>query len=245
MIFAAGLGTRMRPLTDALPKALIPVGGEPLLAIVLYRLRHYGFREIIINVHHLADQIETYVAGNPAFADLRITFSDERSQLLDTGGGLKHASWFFDAEPFLVVNADSLTNLDLGALYAAHVARPEALATLAVQQRTSSRFLLFSAEQQLCGWQNTKTGALKMSREGVAVTSWAFSGIQVVSPALFSWFPADKAVFSTIDMYLEAAKTAAIYAYPHDSDLWFDVGKPDQLAPASAALPAILASLNA
>jgi NDP-sugar pyrophosphorylase family protein len=223
MIFAAGLGTRLRPLTDDKPKALVEVGGMPLLEIAIRRLKWFGIGEIIVNVHHHGEQIEAFLEKR-SFFGLEIAISDERDRLLNTGGGLKKASWFFDdGGPFLVMNTDVLTDLDLRAMYEAH--RPaQALATLAVQRRKTSRYLLFNKARQLAGWRNKKTGVERWSRPEQEVQAYAFSGIHVINPALFDYFP-DEAVFSIIDVYLEAAKTESILAYPHDDTFWQDVGK--------------------
>ncbi len=235
MIFAAGLGTRLRPLTDDKPKALVEVGGLPLLEIAIRRLKHFGIREVIVNVHHFAGLVERFLAERNDFG-IEIAISDERSLLLNTGGGLKQASWFFDeGAPFLVQNVDVLSTLDLRALYAAH-RRSRALATLAVRRRDTSRYLLFDAQRQLVGWQNRKSGATRRSRPEPAADAFAFSGIQVISPSIFEYFP-EEAVFSTIDLYLEAAKRGTVTGYPHDEDAWLDVGKWPALAEAEALLP--------
>ncbi len=238
MIFAAGLGTRLRPLTNDRPKALVPVNGLPLLEIAIRRLRRAGLRELIVNVHHFAHQIVDFLARNDHFG-LAITISDEREQLLDTGGGLRKAAWFFeDGAPFLLVNADVITDLDFKAFYEYH-RRKGGLATLAVRQRVSSRYLLFDESLRLCGWRNEKTGETKTARPAATtLTPWGFSGLQVIDPALFARFP-DQPVFSIIDLYLDAARDDAIFAYPHDDSIWIDVGKPEALARAGDLLPRI------
>src|SRR6056297_57245 len=148
MIFAAGIGSRLQPLTWEKPKALVEVGGKTMLEHTILHLKHYGIRSIVINVHHLAGQIRQFVEQNEGFG-LDIALSDETEQLLDTGGGLKKASWFFkDEEPFIVHNVDVLSNLDLNQLYQYHL-RQHALATLAVRQRESSRYLLFDSGNRL------------------------------------------------------------------------------------------------
>ena len=203
MIFAAGLGTRLRPLTDTLPKTLIPIGGKPMLAYVIQRLKSFGFTDIIINVHHLADQIVQYLREQENFG-INIKISHERDMLLDTGGGLKHAAWFFDDDtPFLVHNVDILTDLDLGDFYRAHL-QSSPLATLAVKDRPGSRFLLFNREHTLCGWRNTATGDVKMSRPTpeTDLISLAFSGIHVIDPKIFALMPKQQ-VFSMTPFYLD------------------------------------------
>lgn len=239
MIFAAGIGSRLRPLTDTMPKALVPVGDVPLLELALRRLIHFGFKEIIINIHHFGAQILDFLEAKHHFG-VQIEISDERDMLLDTGGGLKKASWFLKDQPFVLMNADVVTNIDLGALYQRHI-DTGALATLAVRNRPSSRVFLFDDAGQLCGWRNSQTGMEKRSRDThTTLHPWAFSGIQVIDPRFFAYFPEDHTIFSIIDTYLSAAKTETIYAYPHDEDIWFDVGKPEQIAKAEAVLEQVL-----
>ena len=164
MIFAAGLGTRLKPLTDNCPKALIPVGGKPMLQIVIEQLKKYGFNEIILNVHYLAEQIYDFVEQNNQFG-IKISFSDETDKLLETGGGLWKARDFFDdGKPFLLCNADVLTNINLEKFYNAHV-QSNAISTLAVRERNSSRYLLFDDEDILFGWENVKTHEVKIPRK--------------------------------------------------------------------------------
>ncbi len=235
MIFAAGLGTRLRPLTDDKPKALVEVSGMPLLEIAVRRLKWFGIRQVIVNVHHFAGLVEEFLAERNNFG-IEIAISDERRLLLNTGGGLKQARWFFDDEaPFLVQNVDVLSTLDLRKLHEAH-RRSGALATLAVRRRDTSRYLLFDEQRQLVGWQNRKSGATRWSRPEQAADAYAFSGIQVLSPAIFKFFP-EEAVFSTIDLFLDAAKTETVLGYPHEEDAWLDVGKLPALTEAEALLP--------
>jgi len=232
MIFAARLGTRLRPLTDERPKALVEINGVPLLEIAIRRLQEAGVQEMVINIHHFGEQIEAFLHRN-TFPGLRIALSDERDLLLDTGGALKKAAWFFDdGKPFLVYNADILTTLDLKALYAAQFASG-AIATLAVRERSSSRAFLFDAEGRLSGWRNSATGAERICRQASPLQALAFSGIHVIDPRLFGYLP-DKEVFSIVDVYLDVASAEPILAYRHEADLWLDVGKPEQLAQAQA-----------
>lgn len=226
MVFAAGLGTRLRPLTEERPKALVDVGGRPLLEIVLRRLQHYGFETVVVNVHHFAEQVKAFLDGLDLGLDLHL--SDESDLLLDTGGGLLRAAPLLADGPFLVHNVDILTDLDLAALYHAHV-NEAALATLAVRRRPSSRQLLFNEDYVLCGWQNTRTGEERYCRRGEIVNPWAFSGVYVLSPGIFDYMPADQPVFSIIDTFLTAGAAEPIYAYPHDQDQWLDVGRPEAL----------------
>jgi NDP-sugar pyrophosphorylase family protein len=232
MIFAAGLGTRMRPITDNLPKALVPINGTPMLEIVIRRLKFFGIHDIIINVHYLAEQIEDFLYQNNYF-DINIKISDERQQVLETGGGLKKAQWFFDdGKPFLVCNTDVLSTIDISKLLEQHIEN-QSIATLAVQQRTTSRYLLFDENQLLCGWMNTKSGEVKLSRlDENRLQMMAFSTFQILEPRIFDYFPTDKNVFTTIDTFLKAAATETIKGYYHNSDTWIDVGTPANIIPA-------------
>lgn len=243
MIFAAGLGTRLRPLTNDRPKALVEVGGKSLLAHNLDKLEASGFREIVVNVHYFAEQIVTFVAdwGKNAGAKpkdrSRVLISDEREALLETGGGLLLAKDFLAAAPFLVHNVDVLSSLDLAAFYQAHVAKG-GLGLLAVRQRPSSRCLLFDRESLvLLGWRNNSTGEEKLARPCrlADTVAYAFSGIAVYDPALFAFMAGREGQkFSIIDILLLAARETDIYAYPHDADRWIDVGRPDSLVAAEA-----------
>ncbi len=226
MIFAAGLGTRLRPLTNNKPKALVEVQGMPLLEIAIRKLIRHGCNGLMVNIHHFGQQIIDFLESKDHFG-IHIEISDERDQLLDTGGGLKKASWFFQDAPFLVYNADILTDTDLNDLYQKQL-QSEALATLAVRDRESSRKLLFDEQFTLCGWQNMKTGEQKISRHTEVQTPLSFSGIHVIHPDLFRLFP-EQDVFSIIDVYLAAARHRNIQAYRHDHNLWVDVGKPEAL----------------
>lgn len=239
LIFAAGLGTRLRPITESMPKALVPIKGHPLLEIAILRLKAAGCRDIIVNIHHFGEQIIDFLNQKAHFG-INIVVSDERDLLLDTGGGLKKAAWFFQEEPFLVLNADVVSNLDLQKLYHTHL-QNDALATLAVRQRESSRYFLFNSSGLLCGWGNEKTGEIKYSRAEETVTPWCFSGIHAISPRIFEYFPPDKVVFSIIDTYLAASATESILAYPHNEDIWLDVGKIPQLEKAEAVVEQVLA----
>jgi MurNAc alpha-1-phosphate uridylyltransferase len=236
MILAAGLGTRLRPLTDHTPKALIEVNGIPLLERVIQRLKFYGFHEIIINVHHFAGRIIEFLQQKRNFGiDIRI--SDETAQLLDTGGGLKQSAWFFDdGQPFLAHNVDILSDLDLRELYEAHLLS-EALATLAVSNRPSLRYFLFNQEHLLCGWQNIKTKEIKITRPTPEsdLIPLAFSGIHVLQPAIFDLMP-EQDIFSITDTYIQLAADHPIVAFNHDQSFWLDLGRPDQLQKAEGML---------
>lgn len=238
MIFAAGLGTRLRPLTNDRPKALVEVGGMSLLEIAIRRLKFYGCTDIIINVHHFAEKIITFLKEKNNF-NLNIEISDERDLLLETGGGLKKATSFFsDNQPFLVCNADILTDLDLRKMYEAHC-QSNAIATMAVRNRETSRYLIFNQHQELIGWRNVKTEEVKWSkkRKKDSPQNFAFSGIHVISPQFFDYFPKRKKAFSIIPIYLKAAKKDKVMAYPHDETIWLDVGKLPALKEAETIVP--------
>lgn len=227
MIFAAGIGSRLYPITSQKPKALVEVGGKTMLEHTIRHLKDYGTEAIIINVHHFADQIRQFVHQHNSFS-IEIAFSDETGQLLDTGGGLKKASWFFsEKEPFIVHNVDVLSNLNLHQLYQ-YQTDQNALATLAVRQRQSSRYLLFDTSNRLCGWENRKTGETKLIRPAKNSRRLAFSGIQVIHPDLLQWMPREK-VFSITQTYLEAGSQNTIQAFPEKNSWWFDIGNPENL----------------
>jgi len=226
MIFAAGLGTRLRPITDKTPKPLVQIKGKTLLEITIQKLIENDFDEIIINVHHLADQIISFL--NQKKFNARIEISDESKQLLDTGGGLKKASWFFeDGNPFLVYNVDVVSNLDLKKIYQTHQ-QNEVIATLAVSKRKTSRYFIFDEEGILSGWQNVKTNEQKITRNITSINKLAFSGIQVIDPELFKFFP-EAEVFSIVDLYLTTSKLEKIKSYQHEDSHWYDVGNMEEL----------------
>jgi N-acetyl-alpha-D-muramate 1-phosphate uridylyltransferase len=226
MIFAAGLGTRLKPFTDSHPKALAEVNGKTLLEHTIRYLQKFGIEDVIVNVHHFADQIESAINDNGGYGSW-VTVSDEREAVLETGGGLKKAGWYFeDEEDFVVINVDVLTNLDLGRMIAAHQ-ESDAFATLAVMQRNSSRQLLFDEHMILCGWTNTGTGEQKISRETLSLRPFAFSGVQVLSTEILRMPFEGK--FSMIDVYLHYAKTELVKGYDHTGNIFIDVGKPESL----------------
>ena len=221
MLFAAGLGTRLKPFTDKHPKALAEVNGKTLLEHNIRYLQRYGIFDIVINVHHFADQIEEYLRLNNNFGS-SIIISDEREMLLDTGGGLKKASGYFEwAKPVVLMNVDVLTDLNLTDIIEAHQAN-DVIATLAVMKRNSSRQLLFDEHMLLCGWANNKTGEQRIARESTWLQPFAFSGIHVISPAI-----------SIIDTYLYYAKEHLIKGFDHTGGIFIDVGKPETLAQAN------------
>lgn len=224
MILAAGLGTRLFPFTSTHPKALFKVGDITLLENAIRYLKAYGYDDIIINVHHFAEQIITFLRENDNF-NVKITISDERSRLLDTGGALKKAAWFFDDNsPFIVYNVDIVTNLDLERMRRHHL-DTDSMVTLAVRERRTSRYLLFDNNKLLCGWKNTQTGAHKLVTGRRFQYQFGFSGIQIVSPAVFKYFP-DKDVFTLTDFYLDLARMGLkVTFFEHTADHWQDVGK--------------------
>jgi NDP-sugar pyrophosphorylase family protein len=226
MIFAAGLGTRLKPFTDHHPKALAEVNGKTLLEHAIRYLQRFRIEDVIVNVHHFAEQIEAVIEENSGFGSW-VTVSDERDVVLETGGGLKKAGWYFEGETDLVVmNVDVLTNLDLSKMIEAHQ-QSDAMATLAVMERNSSRQLLFDEHMILCGWTNNKTGEQRISREVLSLRPFAFSGVQVLSTEVFDMPFQGK--FSVIDVYLHFAKTRLIKGYNHTGNIFIDVGKPESL----------------
>ena len=239
MIFAAGMGTRLRPLTDSMPKALVPVAGKPMLQRVILRLKEAGFRDITVNIHHLGQQIIDYLHANGNFG-VTIHISDERGALLDTGGGIRKARPFLDGdEPFLVHNVDTLSDVDLSALYRYHVEHG-ADATLLTSHRTTSRYLLTDADGRLCGWTNKSTGEVLPKElaptDAGRYTEEAFNSIHVMSPSIFrymdEWATCDR--FSIIPFYVGVCRKALIRTHPVDGGVWFDIGKPETLHQAEA-----------
>jgi NDP-sugar pyrophosphorylase family protein len=256
MILAAGLGTRLRPLTDTRPKALVEIQDRTLLEIALTRLRTFGIAEAIINVHHFADMVEQYLKSKNNFG-MRLALSREDDVLLDTGGGLKKAAWFFQEnpsragsgrdhaivadKPFLLHNVDVISTIDLAAMLQFH-SEHRALATLAVQARESSRQLLFNTQLQLSGRRtDTKDQKVAIPREARDLPlgplhPLAFSGIHIISPRLLPLLT-ETGPFSIIDSYLRlSSQGEKILAFRHDNSYWRDLGKPADLAQAGEDL---------
>ncbi len=230
MILAAGFGTRMQPLTLTRPKALVEVGGITLLERNIHYLKSFGISEIVINVHHFAQQIIDFLQEKDHFG-IEIFVSDERDAILETGGGLQRAKPFFHAkEDFVLMNVDMLTNLSLSHIAEYHHSKPHSLATLAVTARVSSRQLLFDEEMKLAGWQSEKETLLVQKNEKV-LKQRAFSGIHIISPKIFAHLEME-GKFSIITAYLALAKTHNLYGYDHTGDLLLDVGKPEAIAKA-------------
>ena len=229
VIFAAGLGTRLRPLTDNMPKALVPVAGKPLLAHVLEKMAAAGFSDAVVNVHHFADQIIDYLATHDF--GLRVVVSDERELLLETGGGLRHAQSLLNADaPFLVHNVDILSNLDLAAFYKMHQSCD--LATLLVSDRKTSRYLLFDEQQRLVGWTNVQTGEVRSPYQNLDVKACqklAFAGIHTISTDIFPLMEGWPDRFSIIDFYLSVCATHTIRGVQMPNLRMLDVGKIDSL----------------
>ncbi len=233
LIFAAGLGTRLRPYTDNRPKALVPVGGTPLLGHCLRRLAAAGCTRAVVNVHYFADQIEDYLSATDFGMDIFI--SDEREELLETGGGLMKARYLLRPdEPFIVHNVDIVTSLDLAAFLTVH-RQSHALVTLAVRRRETSRYLLFNEQNQLCGWTNTRTGQIRPpGLEADGLKKLALSGIYACAPRIFDFLPGAPHKFSIIDTFLKTAATGqTLLAHDHSHDQWIDVGTPAALARAN------------
>ena len=239
MVLAAGLGTRLRPLTDDRPKALVTLAGRTLLEITLSRLRSFGVNEVIVNVHHFADQIVDYLQANRNFG-MRIEISRE-DVLLDTGGGLKKAAWFFlenkgaKDEPFIVHNVDVLSTIDLARMVSFHTEH-NALATLAVQQRDTSRTFFFNEHGQLCGRRTGRDAENEWALPAQQFQSLAFSGIHVLSPRIFADL-SEEGAFSIIPAYLRlAAQGEPILAFRADEYYWRDLGRPEDIAKAESDL---------
>jgi len=232
MVLAAGLGTRLRPLTNDRPKALVEIAGKTLLEITLARLREFGIREVIVNAHHFADMVVEYLKSHDNFGmDLEVS---REEVLLDTGGGLKKAAWFFKEsdDPFVLHNVDVLSTIDLGNMAEEH-RKSGALATLAVQDRKTARHLLFDDDLQLCG---RRAGRDEIVRTVSCLHALAFSGVHVLSPRIFELMEED-GVFPIIDVYLRLAGDGEkIEAFRADEYYWRDLGRPENIAKAEEDL---------
>ena len=245
LIFAAGLGTRLKPLTDTMPKAMVPLDGKPLVQILIERLKSIGVTDIVINVHHFAQQIIDFVRANQSFG-INIQFSDETDMLLETGGGLKKAARLFpDDQPILVHNVDILSNADLLSLYENATAT-----TLLVSERKTQRYLLFDQDNRLVGWTNIATSEVKspypkikalenggqLSIIDAQLKMFAFSGIQVFYPSLLPLMDAWQGKFSIISFYLSICDKVPIHGLFNPQLQLLDVGKLDTIAKAEAFL---------
>ncbi|MCO5247699.1 MAG: nucleotidyltransferase family protein [Chitinophagales bacterium] len=217
MIFAAGLGTRLRPITDTVPKAMVEVGGQPILKIILDRFHQFGMTDVIVNVHYLPDIIIAFL-NNYHREGMNVSISDERNEVLETGGGLLKAQGFFeDGQAFLVANADVLTNIHIDAFLAAHK-KQGGIATLAVRDRVSKRKLLFDEQNRLLGRDD----------ESLKGQAFAFSGYHIIEPEIFNHITR-KGKFSITDWYIDICKNQAIYAFQHQEDIWVDIGTQGKL----------------
>lgn len=234
MIFAAGLGTRFKPWTDQHPKALAPVNGLSLLQRNVAYLQAQGIRDVVVNVHHFAGQVETAVQESGGWGS-SIRISDERNEVLETGGGLLKARPLLEGQDFLTLNVDILTDLDLGAMMAFH-RQQQALITLAVTNRSTSRYLLFDEQNQLCGWRNTATGQERLPVPKDVLIQKAYSGIALFNAKVFELIE-QRGKFSLIDVYLSLAANERILGFDHSGGKLVDVGKPESVAVAEALFP--------
>jgi NDP-sugar pyrophosphorylase family protein len=244
MILAAGLGTRLKPLTDERPKALVSIAGLPMLEWAIRKVSAEGFDEITVNIHHFADQVTEYLRKR-SFPEITLQISDESNCLLDTGGAILHARSFLDGrEPFLVYNTDIITDAPLRKIYQHHLDSGN-LATLCVSERLSGRYFLFGQGLQLTGWCDERKGHYRwVSSPQSEFRKLAFSGIHFIHPDIFDLFT-ESGRFSIVDAYLRLAKNHAIGAFDISGQAWFDLGRPEQLAHAGEYLsnhPEILSS---
>ena len=235
MIFSAGLGTRFKPWTDKHPKALAPVNGKPLLQRNIEYLQQYGIDEVIVNVHHFADQIIEAVEKNKGWGS-KVVISDERDEVLETGGGLlKAKDLFTPGERFITCNADILTDLNIHDLIHYHESQ-QALISFGVTNRKSSRCLLFDEHDRLCGWKNNSTGEVKLPVPHTPLAEKAYSCVALFEPSVFSLIPF-QGKFSLIDVYLALAPSQRIMGYDHSGDRLVDVGKPESISIAESLFP--------
>lgn len=243
MIFAAGLGTRLRPLTNDRPKALVEVNGRTLLEHNILKLKAAGFEHIVVNIHHFGEQIIQFLDAHDHFG-IDIKVSDERQQLLDTGGGIKRAiPLFSEPGPILIHNVDIISDIDLKHLYRQHLLNASAItgkavgATLAINERKTSRYLMFNQDKCLCGWTNVSTGEVK----GEMGEKFAFAGIHVADSPLFEYLKTKaEEVFPIISFYLDHCHELALAGEDVTRNAWVDCGKPESLAKASSILNAQL-----
>lgn len=234
IIFAAGLGTRLQPLTNNCPKALVQLNGKPLIWYAINKLIDAGVSEIIVNIHHYGEQILDYFAGQ--HLAVPVFFSDERHILLDTGGGLLKAKPYLEnSSPIIAYNVDIISSVNLKEVIAFHQSQ-KSLATLVVRNRETSRYLHFDEQMQLTGWKNHQTGEEKICRSNFDTSKpYAFSGIQVLSPEIFNLIT-ETGKFSIIDLYLRLAKNEQITGFLDESDFWIDLGKKGQIEEAEKQL---------
>ena len=235
MIFAAGLGTRFKPWTDTHPKALALVNGRSLLQHNIEYLQQYGITDVVVNVHHFAEQVIEAVEKNKGWGS-NILISDEQHELLETGGGLLHARKLLEGGgPFITLNADFLTNLNIDNLLAFHTNK-KALISFGITNRKTSRNFLFDDDNRLCGWRNTNTGEEKIAMQKPGLKEMAYSCVVVFQPEIFELIT-QRGKFSLIETYLSLAADHPIYGYDHSGDKLVDVGKPESVAIAEALFP--------
>ena len=237
MVFAAGLGTRLKPYTDTMPKALVPVAGKPMLGHVLEKLIASGYDDIVINVHHFAQQVRDYVAANDSFG-VKISFSDETDLLRETGGGLRHAAPLLEDEKecVLVHNVDIISDLDLDWFHRQH--RDGDLATILVSDRNTARYFLFDEDRRLVGWMNVETGEVRSPYSGIdpdQCLKLAFSGVHMVSPRMFGIMRDWPEKFPIVDFYLTECRNHVIRAAVPEKLTMLDIGKPQTLELANKA----------
>jgi len=227
MIFAAGLGSRLGERTKTKPKALVLLQSKPLIYYVLQKLQRAGFNEFVVNVHHHASLLEEYLNDYTEKFPCTIHISDERKQLLDTGGALRKAAPFFDGKAVLIYNTDVLSDIDISH-FINYFSENKCDALLAVRNRLSSRYLLFDQEMQLFGWRNKKNGKEILIQEKAELIERAFSGIHIVSPEVYNNLP-EMEVFPIIPSYLKLANSLKISGFDHSEGFWVDLGKPEQI----------------
>lgn len=234
MIFAAGLGKRLGNITESIPKALVDINGKTALRMAVEKCSASGFNDIIINVHHFADMVENEVEKLNKMG-FKVSVSDERDMLLENGGGLYKARYFFDKSPFLLYNVDIISDFDLNALLSLHLEK-RGLATLAVRHRPGKRFLLVDGEGQLRGWRNISSGEQILAGvKDYGLSEIAFSSMHVVEPEIFNYM--HEGIYSMIDLYLKLATRHHIYTLKHDEGYWIDVGTPESLEYVRGFLP--------
>lgn len=225
MIFAAGKGTRLGRITETIPKALVDINGKTALRTAVEKCGRFGFDDIIVNVHHLAGMVEKEIRILQS-EGYRISVSDERDQLLETGGGLYKAREFFGKEPFLVYNVDIVTDLDLKKMYDFHLLK-KGIATIAVRHRKGNRFFLTDSEGILRGWRNRATGEEMLITKVPRLNEIGFLGIHVIDPEIFNYM--EEGVYSMTKLYLSIAARHKVYSYLYDDGYWGDIGTPESL----------------
>lgn len=226
IIFAAGLGKRLGKITETIPKALVDIEGKTALHLAVEKCTYHGFDEIIVNVHHFADMVEKEIAKLNKMG-YRISISDERDKLLETGGGLYKARYFFDDSPFLIYNVDIISDLDISALYCFHLEK-KGLATLAVRHRPGNRFYLIDQEGIIRGWRNNSTGEqILTSQQSENLSEIAFSSMHIIEPEIFNYM--EEGVYTMTTLYLKVATDHSIYTYLDDAGYWGDIGTPESL----------------